>query len=420
MPPATVGQAGPSPSLRRSFSWALAGNVLYAACQWGILVALAKLGGAKAVGQYALGLAITAPIILFSNLQLREVQATDIRLRFRFGDYLTLRLLATAVALAAIGLFVGAFERHAETALVVILVGFAKSVDSIADMLFGMLQQREHMRPIAAAQAINGVVSLAAMAAALALTKSVVLAAVASSTGSAIALIATVVQARRVSGDWHALRPTWQPTVLATLARLSLPLGFVALLMSANANMPRYFVQRYFGEAELGVYSAMAYLVVAGTTVVGSLGQACSPRLAKLLAAGNINGFHRLLLKLLAIGSFLGACGIAVALAAGPQLLTLLYRPEFATASSALTWLMVAATLGYVATFLNTAMIVLRLFVAQAAVFALLAVVGFISCVMLVARYGLTGAAWATGLAYAVQLAAATLVVVRALATHPR
>jgi hypothetical protein len=30
-------------SLRRNFSWTLAGNVVYAGCQWGMLVALAKL-----------------------------------------------------------------------------------------------------------------------------------------------------------------------------------------------------------------------------------------------------------------------------------------------------------------------------------------------------------------------------------------
>ena len=31
-------------TLRMNFLWTLAGNVVYAACQWGILVVLAKLG----------------------------------------------------------------------------------------------------------------------------------------------------------------------------------------------------------------------------------------------------------------------------------------------------------------------------------------------------------------------------------------
>src|SRR5271166_684261 len=81
--------------LRVSFSWTLAGNVIYAACQFGMLSVLAKLGSPSMVGQYALGLAITAPVFMLTNLQLRGVQATDARHEFEFADYFTLRLTAT-------------------------------------------------------------------------------------------------------------------------------------------------------------------------------------------------------------------------------------------------------------------------------------------------------------------------------------
>src|SRR5512143_2641504 len=64
-------------SLRRNFSWTLAGNIVYAGCQWGVLVILAKLGTPEMVGQFALGLAVTAPVIIFANLALRGVQVTD-------------------------------------------------------------------------------------------------------------------------------------------------------------------------------------------------------------------------------------------------------------------------------------------------------------------------------------------------------
>jgi hypothetical protein len=40
-------------SLRLNFSWALAGNIIYAACQWGMLSVLAKLGSPEMVGLFA-------------------------------------------------------------------------------------------------------------------------------------------------------------------------------------------------------------------------------------------------------------------------------------------------------------------------------------------------------------------------------
>src|SRR2546425_157717 len=64
-------------SLRANFSWTLAGNVVYAACQWGMLIVLARLGSPTMLGQFALGLAVTTPVIIFANLQLRAVQTTD-------------------------------------------------------------------------------------------------------------------------------------------------------------------------------------------------------------------------------------------------------------------------------------------------------------------------------------------------------
>src|SRR4051794_21289682 len=49
-------------SLLRNLSWVGVGNVVRGACQWGTLAALAKFCPVQMVGQYALGLAVTAPI----------------------------------------------------------------------------------------------------------------------------------------------------------------------------------------------------------------------------------------------------------------------------------------------------------------------------------------------------------------------
>ena len=53
--------------------------MVYAACQWGAIVALARLGNAFMIGQFSLGLALATPVLMFTNLHLRAVQATDAR-----------------------------------------------------------------------------------------------------------------------------------------------------------------------------------------------------------------------------------------------------------------------------------------------------------------------------------------------------
>jgi len=54
-------------------AWGIAGNLVYVGSQWGMLATLARIATPNMLGQFALGFAITAPIISFSQLQLRTI-----------------------------------------------------------------------------------------------------------------------------------------------------------------------------------------------------------------------------------------------------------------------------------------------------------------------------------------------------------
>lgn len=295
----TVAELPQALSLRQNFVWTLGGNIIYAACQWGMLVAIAKLGTPAMVGQFALGLAICAPIFMLTNLQLRAVQATDARHEYRFGHYLALRLLGTSLALVAILAVTMLAGYRRETSFVVLGVALAKAAESISDVLYGLLQNRECLDKISIAMIGRGIASLTAMAIVLYLTREIV---------TAVFVLALVwctwlltyecgvarSMLHAASGDFF--RPAWQADRLKMLVHLSLPLGMVMLLLSLNANIPRYFVEHYLGEAALGYFSAMAYVVVAGSTVMGALGQSATPRLARYYQE-NKQAFAQLLLE---------------------------------------------------------------------------------------------------------------------------
>src|SRR5690606_38222971 len=115
------------------FSWALVGNVVYAACQWAMLAVLARLGSPAMVGEFALALAVCAPIILFLNLQLRNLQATDATGQYRPGDYLALRFATTTVFLVAVAAIVFGFGLAGS----IVIVALAKAAESVSDVLHG-------------------------------------------------------------------------------------------------------------------------------------------------------------------------------------------------------------------------------------------------------------------------------------------
>ena len=395
-------------TLRANFSWTFVGNIVYAACQWGMLVLIAKVGSPEMVGQFTLGLAITAPVIMFTNLQLRDVQATDAKHQYYFGDYLGLRLISTGLALLVIlGITLVAGYRL-ETSLVILLVGLAKAFESISDVFQGLIQQYERMDRIAISNMIKGPLSLLLLSIGVLLSRSMTWGALGLAVAWACVLFGYDIRSGLLILEYNRQIPQseenqdnqvdsvqlrWHLETLRKLFWLALPMGLVMMLISLNTSIPRYLIANHLGEAKLGIFAAIAYLMVAGNIVINALGQSATPRLAKYYAAGNAKAFRNLLLKLVGIAAFLGGMAILIASVVGKEILTILYKPEYGQHADLFVWLMVAAGIGYVAWFLGDAMTAARYFRIQMPLFTLVTTISAILCFWLLPTHGLQGAA---------------------------
>lgn len=419
-------------TLSRNFSWTFLGNVVYAGCQWGMLIVLAKLGSPEMVGQFTLGLALTAPVLMFTNLNLRNLQATDAKESFRFIDYLGLRLISTGAALAVIVVIPFIAKYSWNTTCVIWLIGLAKALESISDIIYGLFQHHELMDRIAKAMILKGPLSLFLLGIGVYLSGNVIWGIVGLLTAWAIILLVYEVwSAIQILGQFALSQqggniplvanlkkwafPKWHWKTLFSLTYLALPLGFVMMLISLNANIPRYMIEQSIGTRELGIFSALSYLMVAGDLVLSALGQSASPRLAKYYVSGNRSGFCNLLLKLVGIGTLLGAIGIVLALVGGKALLTILYGSEYADHKDVFIFLMIAAGINYVARFLGSAMTASRYLNVQIPIFLSMTATSALACWYLIPIFGLKGAALALIFAAIVQVLITSGVIVHAV-----
>lgn len=399
-------------SLRVNFVWTFLGNTVYAASQWAILVILAKLASPEVVGRFSLSLAVTTPIMMLANLNLRAVQVTDAKDEFLFGDYLGLRLVTTILAMIVVVGVVSLADYRQELGLLIIIIGLAKSIESISDIVLGLLQKHERMDFVAISTGIKGILSVATIGIVVWATSDILLGAF----GLVFVWLVTLwlYDLRKARTLDKVVLNVHMPVML-TLARISLPLGIVMMLVSLSSNIPRYFIERLLGEQQLGYFAAMAYLVVVGNTVVGALGQSASPRLARHYANTERRAFLGLLSGLLVIGVLLGATGVAIALLFGKELLALLYTPDYAAHAKVFTWLMVAAGLSYVASFLGYSMTAARFFRLQLPLFILVVITLSAGCAFWVPVNGILGAAQAMVVAATIQLVGALLINLSAL-----
>jgi len=393
-------------SIKRAAAWNGFGDAFYAVCQWGILVMLARMGTPEMVGQFALAYAITAPVVIFANLGLRPLQSTDARDQFQFKDYLALRL--ASIALALLTIVVLAFQYRIDTALTIFVLGVGKCFEAISDLFYGLLQKHERMDLIAISLFLKGLTSVAGFVVGFILLGTVLGGVVGLAMAWLFILIAYDIPKgtqilSRTSRNRHADQ-IWRPNQMRALCVLALPLGVGTMLLSLNANVPRYFIERYWGDGALGHFAGMAYIALATGMVVNSLGQAMSPRLSQYWARGSLGAFRTLFVKFAVLAGLWGLVGVGVAFMAGSPLLTFLYGTDYATHSDTFVWLMGAAAVSHLASVYGFSMTAARIISSQFVQFACVTAVGIIGAIGLVPGHGLNGAAWAFGSSLLVQL----------------
>jgi O-antigen/teichoic acid export membrane protein len=395
-----------------NFVWTLAGNVVYAACQWGILVTIAKVGTPEMVGEFALALAITAPVFILSSLSLRSVQATDAAREYLFRDYFQLRLLTTVLALLIVSCIVALTIHSPHTMAVIVIVALSKAFECISDILYGSWQQQERMDRISHSLMIRSVLSLTLVPLGILLTGDLLVGVVGLAVAWGLSLFAFDLRTERlVSGALSA--PDF--AILFRLGMLAAPAGVVVAVISVGANIPRYYVDHHLGTDQLGIFAALTYPMFAGSTVVCAMAQSASPRLARHYIKGELAGFAQLLIKVCGLGLLVGVVGTLLIVFAGSAILQWIYGSEYAEHTSTFLWLAIGTTITYVGSILGYAMTAARYLRAQLPVFVVVMVVTAIGCSVLVPQGQLKGAAMAIAMASLFQVAGSAAVITHAL-----
>ena len=419
-------QQGKRRSLCTDFSWTFVGNAIYAGGQFATLMLLAKLVRPELVGQYALGLAIVYPVMMLTNMQLRAVMTSGARRQIHFGHYLSLRLLSTSLALVIIFAITQILGYRWELTAVVLMVGGAYAIETISDVYYARLQLHDRMVEISKSLIARALLSVLGLAVATYVSRNLLWGVAGVLLARAIVLFGYDICERThgLGGQskWfsrnEALSPRLNLRVQSELLWLSLPLGIVVLLTSLNSSVPSYFIKQALGDRELGIFSAIGFMISVGNMAVVSLGQSAFTRLARSYASGNLVAFGSLLGKLLAFGAMLGVCGMIISKLAGRAILTILFRPEYAERADLLPWIMATGSVLFMAQFLGFGMTAAGYYNSQVVLNILANLSLLAACYWLVARQGLLGAFLAMLIAAIVQLAGSVVILVIGLRTH--
>jgi O-antigen/teichoic acid export membrane protein len=406
-------------SMRRDFKWVLSGNVIYAACQWATLAVLAKLAQPEVVGEYALGVAVTAPILMFANLQLRALVSADVEDTYSFGQYLGFRLATLGASLVAVASIVAFAGYSLELSGAVILIGISQGLEFVSETYYGLLQKHDRMDRVSRALIVKGPLALTALGFGMYFTNNLPLAVVAQMTVRVMVLLGYEtrlnLRGARGSAKSPSNRPEWRLTFMRQLLRKSLPLGIIATLITLNLNIPRYFLEGSWGKRELGIFSAIASLVGAGNLIMAALGQSAYVRLVRAWATHDFRTFRSLLAILLGTACVLGGAAIAGSALWGRSILARLFRPEYAQSADSFLILMVAAAFAFAAYGQGVALTAIGSFHPQIVMLLCATIAACVASSLLVPSGGLRGASEALAFASLAQVTAGAVILARTM-----
>lgn len=380
-------------SLKKNFSWNFIGNLIYSVTQWALIVVITRLGGVEMVGFFSLGLAITGPIMMFTNLQLRTVQATSNERKYDLNDYLGVRIFTDVVFIITLFLILllGNYDSFAEK--IIWIIAISKIIESLSDVFFGYFQQKERMEFIAKSQITKGVLTIIIVSTLLFITENLFISLLGLNlVWLSVLFFYDLKNIRKFNIKFNC---KFNIKRVRSIIKLSLPLGIVVLIVSLNTNLPRILVEKLLDIKALGIFASISYFVLVGSQFVNSIGNAMLPRLATFYRKRELGAFRKHLYFLVGISIVIGGLAIAVSIFIGDYVLIYIYGSEFYGYQRLLILLMVYGLFNYISYSLMIGLNAMRRFKIQPYLGVIWLIVSILSLYYFIPKYELMGAAFA-------------------------
>lgn len=329
-------------SIGGNFGVVFIGRLVFGLTQWLWIVLIAKFGAADDLGAYSLALSICLTTFALVCMNTRILLAADHTGKHILGTFIGLRMLCISASVICLLPFVMHMDIGGVLGATILLTVF----DQASDILYGVFQRHERMRPMAISEIVKSVARLAIGGVTLAKTGSLIDALIARAAVNAVVLLIY---------EWPAvfalegknLRPIFVWRQMKPLILKALPLIIVIVGPTVATSVPQYILAAYWDLREIGVMGILLSLVAALRIPSGALGNILVPRFAKLWHANGIT-LHRAIKTTIAVGMLGGATGAVATYFFGWIFLDLCFGLIIANRAILLNWAVACAVAGWV------------------------------------------------------------------------
>lgn len=343
---------------RRTAIWNMVSSILGAAQSAIFLLVVTHVCDAVYAGIFSIATTLGYQIIAIGSYGMRNFQATDVKQKYKFKEYLLSRYFTSiAMFIFLIG-YVWIKDYNTEKALIILAFGVYKAVDVIEDVFHGEFQRYNRLDIGAISMTIRYVISFLVFAVVLITSHNLLFACICEAVISILVFIILtyeVIKPRKILSVQGALKHTgW-------LLRDCFPLFIGGFLYLYVCNAPKYAIDNCLSQ-ESQMYFAILFMPVFVVNLLSSF--VYRPLLVRMAICWNEKRnkeFWHMVMTQIALIFVLTIMGILGAYLCGTQILSLVYGVDVNPYRNCLVLLMFGGGFAALIGFLINVLTVMRL-----------------------------------------------------------
>ena len=387
--------------------WTISGLLSISAAQFLNVVVLTKLGNTHSVGLYFFGLAVVVPVVLLSNMKLRQVIATDHNCENTYREYVAAKSFTCLICVVVfyIGLQnFGGDGVHSEKFTVISAIFLSKMAETYIELNYGYFQKSGKQKKIAILQMFLSLCQVFVFFFVYRSTNDLGYTCWAVFFVNLIFVIVAFLSYKAFNTKYeeglHQETRTDHGSVISEVKIIiykSFPLGLATAVASLQANIPRIIIEKEYSTSQLGVYSSVVSLVLLGSVLLSGISQANMSKLSKYFSDNNYLEFEKLFSKMQIMGFFVGCALCLMATLFGRELLGTIFSPEYKNYSYLLVLISISFLVRSYSIFYGTAIAAMRVFNLHYKIISIVIIANITSIYIFISMgFGLAGVGYAS------------------------
>ena len=345
------------PNGKATFTWSMLGTVCDSALNCVLLLVVNRVVGETLGGIYTLAFSHAQLMYFVATLESRPIHSTDVKQKYRFADYFTLRIITCLLMMAVSLGYVLWMDADPLKKHVMLYMCAFKAVDALFDVFACMYQQHDRIEFSGKVSTVKICVEMIVFVSVLLLTRNLEYASLAMVAASLAVLFNYNLRKWRLFED---ARIELRFDKVTEILLASLPLFVSVFVLNYISNAPKYAINTYCTDVVQNRYSILFMPAFAINVMCQFVMRPMLTPMARMWNNGRVGDFRKNILKLMALVGCVTVLAVGAAWLLGIPVLNLLYGVDLWEDRIVLVWVMVYGGLSAVNIFLYDMIAVTR------------------------------------------------------------